>query len=128
MPRAVLLSIRAYMCLAVPEPEVLRIIGKESKLKGTNRLSAAQIDKVIKPPGIPSVDDPRSGSYAAVFRFAAADTTTLVSITSLLAVAKPARFWNGPMLFRTADENRLGPWTPCFRANAGRLIPNRTIH
>jgi len=28
----------------VPEPEVLRIIGKESKQKGTNKLSSRQID------------------------------------------------------------------------------------
>ena len=47
-PRAVLLSIRDYVRLAVPEPEVLRIIGKESESKGTNRLSVAQINKVIK--------------------------------------------------------------------------------
>jgi prevent-host-death family protein len=47
-PRAVLLSLRDYVRLAVPEPEVLRAIGKESKSKGINRLSATQIDKVIK--------------------------------------------------------------------------------
>jgi prevent-host-death family protein len=47
-PRAVLLSLRDYVRLAVPEPEVLRVIGKESKSKGTNRMSATQIDKVIK--------------------------------------------------------------------------------
>jgi prevent-host-death family protein len=47
-PRAVLLSIRDYVRLAVPEPEVLRIIGQESKKKGTNRLSAKQIDQIVK--------------------------------------------------------------------------------
>lgn len=47
-PRAVLLSIRDYVRLAAPEPEVLRVIGIESKQKGTSRLSAAQIDRVIK--------------------------------------------------------------------------------
>ena len=46
--RAVLLSIRDYVRLAVPEPEVLRIIGKESKQKGTNKLSSRQIDQIIK--------------------------------------------------------------------------------
>jgi hypothetical protein len=45
--RAVLLSIRDYVCLAVPEPEVLRVIGKESKQKGTNKLSATQIDRIV---------------------------------------------------------------------------------
>ena len=47
-PRAVLLSIRDYVRLAVPEPEVLRIIGEESRNKKTNTLSAGQIDRVIK--------------------------------------------------------------------------------
>jgi prevent-host-death family protein len=47
-PRAVLLSIRDYVRLAVPEPEVLRIIGEESRSKKTNRLTARQIDRVIQ--------------------------------------------------------------------------------
>lgn len=47
-PRAVLLSVRDYVRLAVPEPEVLRVIGMESKRKGTNRLSARQIDQIVK--------------------------------------------------------------------------------
>jgi prevent-host-death family protein len=47
-PRAVLLSIRDYVRLAAPEPEVLRIIGEESKAKGTNNLSSQQIDGIIK--------------------------------------------------------------------------------
>ena len=46
-PRAVLLSVRDYVRLAVPEPEVLRAIGMESKRKGTNRLNTAQIDGII---------------------------------------------------------------------------------
>ena len=47
-PRAVLLSIRDYVRLAVPEPdEVLRVIGKESKRKGTDKLSATQIDRIV---------------------------------------------------------------------------------
>jgi prevent-host-death family protein len=47
-PRAVLLSIRDYVRLAVPEPEVLRIIGQESKQKRRDRLSSRQIDRIIK--------------------------------------------------------------------------------
>ncbi len=47
-PRAVLLSIRDYVKLATPEPEVLRIIGEESERNGTNTLSSRQIDQVIK--------------------------------------------------------------------------------
>ena len=47
-PRAVLLSVRDYVRLAVPEPEVLRIIGIESKSKGTNRLTTTQIDQIVK--------------------------------------------------------------------------------
>ena len=47
-PKAVLLSIRDYVRLAAPEPEVLRILGEESSQKGTDKLSARQIDRVIK--------------------------------------------------------------------------------
>ncbi len=47
-PRAVLLSIRDYVRLAAPEPEVLRAIGIEAKQKGTSRLSGAQIDRIIR--------------------------------------------------------------------------------
>ena len=47
-PRAVLLSIRDYVRLAVPEPEVLRVLSKESKQRGTDRLSSRQIDRVIQ--------------------------------------------------------------------------------
>jgi prevent-host-death family protein len=47
-PKAVLLSIRDYVKLATPEPEVLRVIGEESERKGTNTLTARQIEQVIK--------------------------------------------------------------------------------
>jgi len=47
-PRAVLLSLRDYVRLAVPEPEVLRVLGKESRHKGTDRLSSGRIDQAIK--------------------------------------------------------------------------------
>jgi hypothetical protein len=47
-PRAVLLSIRDYVRLAAPEPEVLRVIGEESQRKGTDSPSSRQNDQVIK--------------------------------------------------------------------------------
>jgi len=47
-PSAVLLSVREYARLAAPEPEVLRIIGEESKRKGTDKLNSRQIDREIK--------------------------------------------------------------------------------
>jgi prevent-host-death family protein len=47
-PRAVLLSIRDYVKLAAPEPEVLTLIGEESRRKGTDKLTSRQIDGVIK--------------------------------------------------------------------------------
>ena len=47
-PRAVLLSIRDYVRLAAPEPEILRIIGEESKRKGTDKLTSREIDQEIK--------------------------------------------------------------------------------
>src|SRR5208282_3418669 len=47
-PKAVLLSIRDYVRLAAPEPEVLKLIGDESRRQGTNTLSSRQIDQVIQ--------------------------------------------------------------------------------
>lgn len=47
-PRAVLLSIRDYVRLAVPEPEVLRAIGMESRQKGTDKLTPTQVGRIIK--------------------------------------------------------------------------------
>jgi hypothetical protein len=44
----VLLSIRDYVRLAAPEPEVLKLIGTESQRKGTDKLTSRQIDAVIK--------------------------------------------------------------------------------
>ena len=48
MPKAVLLSIRDYVRLAAPEPDVLRVIGEESRRKGTDKLTSRQIDQAIK--------------------------------------------------------------------------------
>lgn len=47
-PRAILLSLQNYVRLAAPEPEILRIIGEESELRGTDRLSAKQLDEIIR--------------------------------------------------------------------------------
>jgi len=47
-PKAVLLSIGDYVRLAAPEPEVLRLIGEESKRKGTDKLTSREIDDEIK--------------------------------------------------------------------------------
>lgn len=47
-PKAVLLSIRDYVRLAAPEPEVLRVIGEESQRRGTDKLTSRQIDRMIQ--------------------------------------------------------------------------------
>ena len=47
-PRAILLSIHDYVRLAAPEPEVLTIIGEESRARGTDALNAQQIDGIIR--------------------------------------------------------------------------------
>lgn len=47
-PRAVLLSIKNYVRLSAPEPEVLRVIGEEAKRKGTSRLSSRQIEQIVR--------------------------------------------------------------------------------
>jgi prevent-host-death family protein len=46
-PQAVLLSIRDYVRLAAPEPEVLRLIGEQSIRKGTDKLTSVQIARAI---------------------------------------------------------------------------------
>ena len=47
-PKAVLMSIRDYVRLAAPEPEVLKLIGEDAQRKGSDKLSASQIDRIIK--------------------------------------------------------------------------------
>src|SRR5437879_3864190 len=47
-PKAVLLSIRDYVKLAAPEPEVLRVIGEESERNRTSTLTSRQIDQLVK--------------------------------------------------------------------------------
>ncbi|MGB2632858.1 MAG: type II toxin-antitoxin system Phd/YefM family antitoxin [Candidatus Acidiferrum sp.] len=47
-PRAVLLSIRDYVKLAAPEPEVLKVIGEESERNGASAFTSRQIDQIIK--------------------------------------------------------------------------------
>jgi prevent-host-death family protein len=47
-PKAVVLSIRDYVRLSAPEPEVLRVIGEESQRNGTDKLTSRQIDQAIK--------------------------------------------------------------------------------
>ena len=47
-PKAVLISIRDYVRLAAPEPEVLRVIGEQSLSKGTDKLSPEDINRIIR--------------------------------------------------------------------------------
>ena len=47
-PTAVLVTIRDYVKLAAPEPEILKVIGDEAKRNKTNGLTSRQIDQVIK--------------------------------------------------------------------------------
>jgi prevent-host-death family protein len=47
-PKAVLLGIREYVKLAAPEPEVLRIIGEESKRNGTDKITSRRIEEIIR--------------------------------------------------------------------------------
>jgi prevent-host-death family protein len=46
-PRAVLVSIRDYVCLAAPEPEILNALGEKSKENRTDNLSSREIDQLI---------------------------------------------------------------------------------
>ena len=46
-PQAVLMSIRDYVRLAAPEPEVLKLIGQASVRNGADKLTQRQIDREI---------------------------------------------------------------------------------
>jgi prevent-host-death family protein len=47
-PQVVILGIREYIKMAALGPEILKIIGEESKRKGTNRITLREIDAEIK--------------------------------------------------------------------------------
>ena len=47
-PKAVLISIRDYVKLAAPEPEVLRAIGENAERNGTSKLTTREIQRIIK--------------------------------------------------------------------------------
>jgi hypothetical protein len=44
----VIMGICDYIKIVAPEPEILRLIGKESKRKGTNKLTMREINAEIK--------------------------------------------------------------------------------
>jgi hypothetical protein len=48
VPKAVLLSIRDYVKLAAPQPEVLRVLGEKSKHKRTDTITSREIDDIIR--------------------------------------------------------------------------------
>src|SRR5262245_52968386 len=47
-PRAVLLSIRDYVRLAAPEPEVLRFMARNRSARVLTKRTSRQVDQVIK--------------------------------------------------------------------------------
>jgi prevent-host-death family protein len=47
-PRAVLVSIRDYVRLAAPEPEILKVLGGESRQNRTDNLSSRELDQLIR--------------------------------------------------------------------------------
>ncbi len=47
-PRAVLVSIRDYVRLAAPEPEILKVLGEESRQNRTDSLKSREIDQLIR--------------------------------------------------------------------------------
>jgi hypothetical protein len=47
-PRAALARIKDHLRSAVPEPAVLRLIGRESEQKGTSKLTRTQIERIIR--------------------------------------------------------------------------------
>ncbi len=47
-PRAILISIRDYVRLAAPEPQILKVLGRESKENRTDTLSSRELDQIIR--------------------------------------------------------------------------------
>jgi prevent-host-death family protein len=47
-PRAVLVSIRDYVRLAAPEPEILKALGEESEQNRTDTLTSGEIGQLIR--------------------------------------------------------------------------------
>lgn len=47
-PRAVLVSIRDYVRLAAPEPEILKALGEEFRQNRTDTLTSREIDQLIR--------------------------------------------------------------------------------
>jgi prevent-host-death family protein len=47
-PRAVLVSIRDYVRLAAPEPEILKALGEESEQNRTDTLTSREIGQLIR--------------------------------------------------------------------------------
>ena len=64
-PTAVLLSIRDYVRLAAPEPEVLEVLGRESQHKGRISLRGGRLSRSSRPPELPSAsaDDPAPAGH-----------------------------------------------------------------
>lgn len=93
-PRAVLLSIRDYVRLAAPEPEVLKLIGEESKVKGTDSLTPQQIVKLIR---ATRAKKSKHGLLAygwwCILVSAAIKPDGLQRTVFLLAITKPARLY-----------------------------------
>ena len=48
VPKAVILGIQEYIRLKAPQPEILRVIGEESKRRGTDKITAREIDALIQ--------------------------------------------------------------------------------
>jgi hypothetical protein len=48
VPTAVIRGIQEYIRLAAPEPAILRVIGERSVQRGTDKLSARDINAVIR--------------------------------------------------------------------------------
>ncbi len=123
-----LLSIRDYVRLAAPEPEVLRVIGEESRRKGTDKLTSRQIDEVIKA---------KTAVWMIPLRLVL-DTNILVSVAlkpdglrtvRLLAITPPARLYVSDAIFA---EYRVVLARPELRIRKGlreqllQLVSNRS--
>ena len=116
-PRAILLSIRDYVRLASPEPEVLIALGKESKQRGTGTLRHGRLTASLRRrvPGKRNLERANPGNRSSRIRERmlplrlVLDTNIVVSAALkpdglqrtvlLLAITKPARLYVSTSIF-----------------------------
>jgi len=112
MPKAVLLSIRDYVCLAAPEPEVLRVIGKNRSARAPTSLRHVRLTKKSRrraPPSTSAHDRAPTGDRYEHCCFGSPQIGRLQRTVLLLAITKPARLYVSEAIMAEYGEVQARP-------------------